>query len=318
MAATLRLRSGVLGLAAAAYGAASVLLAHRFTNQRDNPGIRLIDRSPSDEGLPFEDVAFAADADGLTISGWLIPQTDGATAVVLVPAGGHNRLNRPLDQLGLVRGQLRLARALWERGRTVLLYDPRGTGRSQGVRLSYGFLEARDLVGALRCLEGRGFPPERVGVLGWSMGAATAMFALEKVRYAGLVADSPLAGFALDEIARYAARQLGLPLPLAKGATAVMTSGVFAAARFLWGIDLRAQPADALRQHPVPTVVIHGRADSQVPVRAGQRMAVAAGDALLDAHFLEGVEHVAAYAADPAWYVETVCRALDRMLGGER
>lgn len=305
---------GLTALAAAGYSGLSALFAHRFTNQRNNPGLRIIDASPADEGLPFEDVTFPADVDRLIISGWLIPQTTRATAVVMVPSGGHNRLNRPIDPRQTAGAQLALARALWERGHTVLLYDPRGTGRSEGDRLSYGSLEARDLIGALRFLETRGFPLDRVGVVGWSMGAATALFALARARYGGLVVDSPLAGFSQDDVASYAARALGLSLPVAKAGTRIMTFGVFAAARLMWGMDLRKGAAETLRQRPVPTVVIHGKADSQVSISSGEEVARAAGDALIAAHFPEGVQHVQAYANDPAWYVETVCAAFDGML----
>ncbi|MEX0787106.1 MAG: alpha/beta fold hydrolase [Dehalococcoidia bacterium] len=305
---------GGLALLGTVHGAVSVLFAHRFTWQQGNPGLHVIDASPADEGLPFEDITFPADTDGLTISGWLISHDDSGTAVVMVPSGGHNRLNRPIDPGRTARAQLTLARSLWARGHTVLLYDPRGTGRSEGSRLSYGFLEARDLVGALRFLEGRGYAPARVGVLGWSMGAATAMFALTRVRYGGLVADSALASFSNEDIARYAASGLGLPLALARAVTPVMTFGVFAAARLLWGIDLRARAIDALREHPVPILVIHGAEDSQVPVAIAPRLAEAAGDAFISAHFLDGVDHVRAYASDPAWYVRTVGGALEMML----
>ncbi|OGO51982.1 MAG: hypothetical protein A2148_04040 [Chloroflexi bacterium RBG_16_68_14] len=305
---------GIFALAVAGYAGLSLLLADRFTSLRRAREDRAIAASPADEGLPFEDVTFSADVDGLVISGWLIPRTDSATAVIMIPSGGAHRLNASIDQLRLEGGQLRLARALWERGHTVLLYDPRGTGRSEGDRLSYGSLEARDLIGALRFLEGRSYPAQRVGVLAWSMGAATALFALPKVRYGGLVVDSGLGGFSHEEIARYAARALGLPLPIVRVATRVLTFGAFAAARLLWGMDLGAQAADVLRRHPVPTLVIHGKADSQVPVSSGEEIARAAGDALIGAHLLEGVEHVGAYAADPAWYAETVCAAFAEML----
>ena len=124
-------------LAAMGYVGLSALLAHLFTNQQANPGIRTLDASPDDVGLPFEDVTFPAE-DGLTISGWLIPRTGSRTSVVMIPAGGYNRLNRMIDPHQSGEAQLQLMRALWERGHAVLLYDPRGTGHSQGDRLSYG------------------------------------------------------------------------------------------------------------------------------------------------------------------------------------
>ena len=180
--------------------------------------------------------------------------------------------------------------------------------------MSGGFLEARDLIGALRFLERRGFPAQRVGVLALSIGAATAMFALEKVTYGGLVVDSPLAGLSQDFIARNVASALGLPAPLTKIGAGVFTFGAFTAAHFLWGMSLGAEAVDVLRRQPIPTVVIHGKADKVVPASVGQEVAQAAGDALVGTHFLEGVEHAGAYEADPPWYIDTVCEAFEKML----
>ena len=302
-----------LTLAATAYVGLSVLIAHLFTNQQANLGIRTIDASPDEVGLPFEDVTFPAE-DGLTVSGWLIPQTGSKTAVVMIPGGANNRLNRIIDPHQSGESQLKLMRALWERGHTMLLYDPRGTGRSEGDRLSYGFLEAGDLLGALRFLDGRGFAARRVGVIGWSMGTTTALYALARTTYGGLVADSALGSFSNEDITRYVARVLSLPLVLARAAVPAMTIGTFMAARLLWGMNLGARAVDELSHNPVPVLVIHGRADSQIEVRSGEEVALAAGDKLFAAYYLDGVDHCGAYADNPAWYVDTVCDAFDRML----
>ena len=309
----MRIVGGMLALAAMAYGGLSVLIAHLLTNQQANPGLRTIDASPEDAGLPFEDVTFPAE-DGFTISGWLIPRTGSRTAVVIVPAGGHNRLNRMIDPADSGESQLKLTRGLWERGHAVLLYDPRGTGRSHNHRLTYGFLEACDLLGALRFLGGRGYAARHVGVIGWSMGATTALFALARGTYGGLVADSPAGSFSNEDIAHYVARVFGLPFGVVKAAVPPMTIGTFFVARRLWGMNPGARAVDEFSRNPIPVLVIHGRADSQVPIRSGEEVAVAAGDKLIATHFLEGVDHCKAYATDPAWYIDTVCEAFEKML----
>ena len=298
---------------AAIYGGLSILLAHLFTNQQNNTDIRTIDASPDDAGVPFEDVTFPAE-DGLTISGWLISRTGSKTAVVMIPGGANNRMNRIIDPHQSGESQLKLMRALWERGHTLLVYDPRGTGRSEGDRLSYGFLEAGDLLGALNFLDGRGFAARHVGVIGWSMGTTTALYALARVTYGGLVADSAVGSFSNEEITNYVARVLSLPLALAKAVVPAMTLGTFMAARLLWGMHLGARAVDELSHNPVPVLVIHGRADSQITMRSGKEIALAAGDKLFAAHYLDDVDHCGAYASDPAWYVDTVCDAFDRML----
>jgi fermentation-respiration switch protein FrsA (DUF1100 family) len=84
--------------------------------------------------------------------------------------------------------------------------------------------------------------------------------------------------------------------------------------RLLWTIDLRHPAVETLRSNPVPTLVIHGEADTQVSVEAGRALAQAADSKLLGAHFLDGVEHLEAFKHDPGWWTATVCAALDAMV----
>lgn len=280
---------------------ASVALAYAVTDVQGNPGNRPIDTTPGEYGLLFQDVTFPAAIDGLTISGWLIPGEGSETAVIMVPGGGLNRLN------GDAAATLRLAALLQEHGHNVLLYDPRGTGRSEFGRCSYGHFEMRDLLGAMELLASRGIQAHRTGVLAWSMGAATAMLALESVAFGALAVDSPLGRLSQKTVATNAAQAMSLAGPAASVIALAVRSGGFLAARVLWGMNLHRDPAEALRLRPVPTLVIHGTADSQLPVETAREVAAAAGDALVAAHFLEGVGHIGAYSRDPVWYLRTVC-----------
>ena len=60
-------------------------------------------------------------------------------------------------------------------GYRAVLVDSRGHGRSSGDYLSYGVVEARDLAQALDGLTAQGLAVGRVGVMGVSYGAATAI-----------------------------------------------------------------------------------------------------------------------------------------------
>lgn len=68
----------------------------------------------------YRDVTFTS-TDGLTLSGWYRPSRNGAAVVVLPGAGG------------IRNGTLRHARLLTSHGYGVLVYDARGTGRSEGT-----------------------------------------------------------------------------------------------------------------------------------------------------------------------------------------
>ncbi len=299
----------VLGVVAV-YAAVCVVLARAFTGSPPRSFTWPLRASPGDTGLAYEDVSFDA-SDRLRISGWWLPA--GSTAVVMIPGGGLNRLNDNTRFAEMPTRNLKIAAALTSCGHSVLMYDPRATGGSDGSGSAFGSLETRDLVGAIDWLGERGFGPNDVAVIGWSMGGATAMFTLESRTFAGLIADSALGGFVVDDVVAYVARSLKVPRWLARAMTMAFMSGVFAAARSLWGMRLREQPADKLRANPIPTLVIHGRADRQVPVRVGEQIAAAAGAKLIGAHFLEGVDHLDAFDTNPDWYIATITDALDVM-----
>jgi dipeptidyl aminopeptidase/acylaminoacyl peptidase len=71
-----------------------------------------------------------------------------------------------------------LAADLVKAGFHVLLFDFRAHGDSEGFRTSFGYLEQRDLEGALRFLKARPeVDPERIGAYGFSMGGSVAILA---------------------------------------------------------------------------------------------------------------------------------------------
>jgi len=133
-----------------------------------------------------EDVAFAT-RDGLALRGWYIPAQNRA-AIVLVHGIDANR--------GQMAG---VAATLAARGYGVLLFDVRAHGASDGDRLVFGAEEAEDVLGAVTFLQARpDVDPERIGALGFSLGAG--MVLLGGARSSALravVADGP--GFTAEE-----------------------------------------------------------------------------------------------------------------------
>ena len=257
-----------------------------------------ITRTPAVYGLSYEDVQFESRIDRLVLRGWLIhppPGTALQRPVISVHGKGGNRENGPGG------GSLEISSHLARAGHPVLTFDLRGTGESGGERFTLGAQEVRDLAGALDFLESRGLAPDGVGVISYSMGAATSMLqAAADSRIRALVED---AGYAdLGDI-------LDVQVPRVSGLPGFFTPGTIFLARPLLGVDAYAiRPVDAIRSlatRGVPLLVIHGEADSLIPASHGRRIAAAYGPGA-HTHFVTGAEHVRSYLTDPASYLSRV------------
>jgi len=104
-------------------------------------------------------------ASGATIHGWFIPGKKGAGAVALMHGVRANRLS-----------MLARAHFLSDAGYSVLLFDFQAHGESSGENITFGHLESMDAQAAVSFLRSSA-PDEKIGVIGISMGGASALLA---------------------------------------------------------------------------------------------------------------------------------------------
>ena len=102
---------------------------------------------------------------GAMIHGWLITGQPGKGVIVLMHGVHANRLS-------LVARAEFLSRA----GYSILLFDFQGHGESTGKTITFGYLESRDATAAVNFVRKK-FPGEKTGVIGISLGAASALLA---------------------------------------------------------------------------------------------------------------------------------------------
>ncbi len=117
--------------------------------------------SPDEYGLEYETITFKT-TDGLTLRGVWIPTDVSEKAVIILH--GHNS-SYDFD--------IYRAPALREAGFSVLLFDFRAHGRSEGKHMTFGYEERQDVLGAIKFLHERGI--RHVGLLGFSYGGIVAM-----------------------------------------------------------------------------------------------------------------------------------------------
>ncbi|MCP5098617.1 MAG: alpha/beta fold hydrolase [Chloroflexi bacterium] len=258
--------------------------------------------TPGDLNIEYENVHFPAQ-DGVRLAGWFMPATSDAlrkgATIVLVHGWPWNRLGESAeDPVAMLDGSspvdlLRLALALHKDGFNVLMFDLRNHGDSASMPpVTFGVQEAKDLLGAVAYLNGRSdVNQNRIGVVGFSMGANTALYTLPHTnQIKGVIAVQPTSA---DHFAqRYGAYLLGpfskVVVPLAE--YIYRTAG---------GLNLASvRPAAAASAAgDVPVMYVQGDGDEWGSVDDVEQMAAAtahaSGPIVVDAaHRFDGYKYV--------------------------
>lgn len=237
-------------------------------------------------GATMEDIAIAT-SDGVTLRAWKIrPHPSNGDDVLLLHGLGDNRI-----------GVTGYARLFASHGFTVLLPDARAHGTSGGELATYGLLERNDIRDWLNLLENQDHPHCVYG-FGESMGAAQLLQSLEtRPNLCAVAAESPFATF--REIAY---DRMGQPFHLGPwfGCTVLrpLVEIAFLRARWKYGLKMQqVSPEDSVATTDIPVLLIHGQADSNIPVRHSRRIRARNPNANL--WEVPGAEHCGAIAAAP-------------------
>ena len=242
--------------------------------------------TPFEVQVSYEEVSFVTE-DGLTLRGWWFPHPESDR--VVVAATGHKG-TKP-DLLGIGSG-------LWRAGYNVLLFDYRGCGESDPAPLSVGFYEQRDLRAASTWSRGR-VPGARLGLIGFSMGAALSILAAATdptIRV--VVADSAYAtlqGVVANAYGRY--RVPSWPF--------LALSDRYNGWRYGYRYGALRPVAVVEKLAPRPLLIIHGTRDAVTPVAHAHHLYDAAGEPK-ELWIAEGAHHCGAYFLDRERYVTRV------------
>jgi fermentation-respiration switch protein FrsA (DUF1100 family) len=280
---------GLSGVAAAAANGVSALMVYTYARPR-----RMWGTGEPPAGLA-EEVTFESPEDSMPLRGWFLPaanaskQHPGPTLVLCHGVWTGRRECLPL------------ALRFQEAGYNVLCFDFRAHGESGGRFISLGHNETSDVLGAVSWLAKR---PEvdrrRIGVLGFSMGAAAAIQAAARSEdIAAVAADS---GYAeLVDAVRHSFKRVGRLPHYPFGPLALYW------ARVLLRVDARQmRPIDEVgRIAPRPLLLLHGEEDQIVPVSHARRLFQAA-DEPKDLWIEPGQQHVGARDGLPDAYFARV------------
>lgn len=251
-----------------------------------HPGRKPLDATPN--GFNYRDVQFRSVVDHLTLYGWFLDANSDKT-VIMVHGYRDNRLQENVPGLAVARG-------LVDHGYNFLTFDLRDSGRSQGSVTTLGVYEQRDVLGAVAFVSSLGLPGRHVALLGYSMGAATALLvAGQDPAVQAVISDSAFADLYpyLEENLPIWSRLPAFPFtPLILGIEPAIT-----------GVNPRqAGPIRAVPKIRAPVLFIHGLADGQVPYKNSQELMAVAKNPADQLWLVPGADHVKSFNTDPRGY----------------
>jgi fermentation-respiration switch protein FrsA (DUF1100 family) len=256
--------------------------------------------TPDDWGVEdWEEIAFPTQ-DGLRLRGWYIPpgkQADGAT-LIYIHGLGSNRAEL-----------LSQAAFLADFGIGALLIDLRGHGASEGELTTLGYKEVEDVRGAIDFLEMRPETnPDRIGILGHSMGAIVAIRSaalLPQLRV--VIAENGITSIS-DNIDQGVRKLVGLP-PFPFGPLMVWFGEQEANASIH-----EVQPIQDIQTiSPRAVMLIHGALDEVVLPENGRRLYVSAQEPK-EIYVVPNAGHGGLLEASPEEYERRVVDFLNRYL----
>ncbi len=231
--------------------------------------------SPADHGLAFREVR-PVTSDGVRIHGWFLPASEPRGAVLVCHGNA-----------GSIEHRIVTAQGFLDMGWSVLLFDYRGYGASEGTPSEEGtYLDAVAAHDHLTATEG--FAPSCIALYGESLGTAVAIELARRRPVACLIAESAITSVP----------DLGAELY------------PFFPVRWLarYRYDSRSK-LDSLR---IPMLFVHSPADEIVPVHHGRTLHALAGEraTLL---VTDGLHNDGGFLRRAAWRAE-VAAFLERAL----
>ncbi len=272
----------ILGIGLIGYIGASVFIANKFLK-------------PLYTQFSEKSTVVAPDAvdfnvktsDNIDISGWLFKNNGAKCAVMLAPGIHKNRISGDY-------GGVQIAQLLLANGYGVVMYDPRGTGLSDGNTVGFGATEGRDVLAVLEYLTDNGYSAKDIGIIGSSLGGITTLQNLDTLKDTGaIIADS--AATAILPIIEREMKKENIP--------SFLNPGIFTAAKILYGVDIPSvRPIDKVAKNTdTPILYIHGVKDSFIPFSNSEELVKASGESSKLIAF-ENADHVGSFKSDPDLY----------------
>ncbi|MGD2180467.1 alpha/beta hydrolase [Lusitaniella coriacea] len=275
-----------------------LLVWQRRLIYRPQPELSMLP-SASDFNLPYEDVWMPIAGSQERLHGWWIPSASPQEKFSVVSDEPRQILKSPKVMLylcGVGRNMgdynyLARVAAFRQLGFSVLVFDYRGYGRSQGnfPKESQLYEDSQSAWNYLRNV--RNIPPEQILIYGESLGGAIALdLAVKHPEASGLILQSSFTSMAKAVRQKAFSRVIPVDLILSE----------------------RFDSLSKISSLKVPVLFLHGSADSVVPPEMSQQLYAVAPE---PKHFLliDGAEHVRIYQPGKDSYLKAIQRFVESL-----
>lgn len=284
----------ILIIAVLFYFGLSLYVANAMTS----PLAKRLEISPEVISKNYEEVFFKA-VDGVGLKGWLFPSS-GKNLIIMVGGLLPNRAN--VEYLAPM-----IAKELIEANYSILLYDTRAHGLSEGDRVGYGSVEGNDVVGAVAFAETRGFGPKNIGIIADSTGAISTLMVIDQIKDVGaIVLDTPAADFQ---------KIVSNRLWVEKKIPPFFHPTIFFFNRVFFNVAIgKVKPIERIGLDPERKFLfLHAAKDETTPLKNSQDLLAAANKESRLVVFDKG-SHIETYKSDPDLYRKEVYNFLETVL----
>lgn len=194
-------------------------------------------------------------------------------------------------------------------GHNALVVDQRSHGKSEGKSITFGVLERKDVLCWIDYARSRFGEDVRIILAGLSMGAATVLMSTDQPlpsNVIGVMADCPYSAPS-DIIKTVCARDMHMPANL-------MYPFIKLGARLFAGFDLEESSAvTAVKNTPVPILIIHGTGDKFVPCDMSREIRDANPD-MITLVTVPEAGHGLCYMTEPKMYEDAMQEFFKKIL----
>lgn len=273
------------------YAEKEVLRAKRQT--KEGVILRLLNQFKTDyneyKDLEVEALEILSD-DGLKLRGYYYKNSDKADKLMIIHHGYTAN-----HYIGI-----QYMKMFFEEGFNILLIDMRAHGESEGKYSSYGYNEVRDLDMWVEAMKQKLGDDLIIGLHGQSMGAATVLL------YSGLFEEK--IKFVIEDCGySNAADVVKFKFDQTNVSTKIFYPLVSSRIKRKYKFDLKdISPIEAVSKSSVPTLFIHGTADTTVPYEMCNQMYESKTSGLKKIYLVEGAIHMDAYVTNKESYEKEV------------